>query len=189
MADKVFQNNAGLAAVLEDKIFHSDIEDGSDGSAPVGIIPPWRSVHMASILYALDLMAQAQATHAKTIETNKIMYKRSQRRHARVVGGAVGVARDWPMDCYDEAYWKGLSKFEQDTISKVSKVGIEEIADKLSGHCGKGRQTGSSGPAEQGSSSRAQKRPQAPIPEGTPVVDEGRMIEAPPGPSGSMHVD
>ena len=185
MADKVFVANTGLAMVLEDSNCHSDIEDGPDGTAPVGIVAPWRSVQLSSILHNLDHMVQAQTTHPKTIETNKSMYKRSKRNHTKVVGGAVGVPRDWPIDCYDETFWKGLSKFEQETISKSPRVGIQEISNKLAAHCGKGHQ---GGPPDRNSASKGKGQCQPLGAEGSPVIDESRMIDA-PGPSGSMNVD
>lgn len=185
MADKVFAANTGLAVVLEDSNCHSDIEDGPEGTAPIGIVAPWRSVQLSSILYNLDHMVQAQTTHPKTIETNKSIYKRSKRNHTKLIGGAVGVARDWPIDCYDKTFWKGLSKFEQDTISKIPRVGIQEISDRLAAHCGKGHQ---GGPPDQSSASQGKRRCHPSGAEGSSQIDESRMIEA-PRPSGSMNVD
>ena len=189
MADKVSQDFLQLALVFEDESCPSGIKDGPDGSAPVSIVPPWQIVHLSSILHNLNLTVLAQATHPKTIETKKTMYKRSKRKHAQTVGGAVGVACDWPVDCSDETFWKGLSEFEQDTISKTPKTGTQAIADKLSGHCGKGKETSSGGPVDKGSSSQGKKQYQSPEAKGTPAVDESRMIEAPLGRSGSRNLD
>ena len=157
MAEKVFQDSLQLVLVLEDERCHSGIKDGPDGSAPVSIVPPWQSVHLSSILHNLNLMVLAQAIHPKIIETNKTMYKISQCKHTQTSGGAVGVVCDWPVDFYDELFWKGLSKFEQDTISKTPKTGIQGIAYKISGHCGKGQETSSCGLVDKGSSSQGKK--------------------------------
>ncbi|OAV86854.1 hypothetical protein PTTG_29695 [Puccinia triticina 1-1 BBBD Race 1] len=182
MGDKVFHNLPQLAVVLEDKRCHSDIEDGPDGANPISVFPAWRSVHLTEILHNLDQMVQAQATHHKTIETNKKMYARSARNHAKTVGGAIGVARDWPKDCYDQGFWNGLSKFEQDTLSKIPEVNIAQIAQGLTQICRRGNHTGSSGPSDGGVTSRGQKR----------VQSEERnddQVGGVPGASGGMHVD
>ena len=184
MADKVFQNNAQLAVVLEDKDCHSDIEDGPDGSAPICLFPAWWSIHLTEVLYSLDKMVQTQATHQKTIETHKKMFARSKQNHSNSVGGVVGVARDWPKDCYDQGYWNGLSQFEQDTISKVPAVNIEEISKTLANQCQKGNQTSGGGGAapDQGTTSRGKKRVQSP-------AAEVNVVGGVAGPSGSMNVD
>ncbi|KAA1131549.1 hypothetical protein PGTUg99_030135 [Puccinia graminis f. sp. tritici] len=158
MADKVFHDIPQLAVVLEDNYCHSDIEEGSGGNNPVSLFPPWRSVSLTKILHNLNRMVQAQATHHKTIETNKKMYARSARNHAKTVGGAIGVSRDWPIDCYDQAFWKGLSKFEQDTLSKTPAIKISDIAEVLAGLCRKGSNTQPSGPSDTSASTRGQKR-------------------------------
>ncbi|OAV87740.1 hypothetical protein PTTG_07652 [Puccinia triticina 1-1 BBBD Race 1] len=182
MADSVFHEIPQLAVVLEDNDCHSDIEDGPDGGNPISVFPPWRSIHLTEILHHLDRMVQVQATHHKTIETNKKMYARSARNHKKNVGGPIGVARDWPNDCYDQAFWRGLSKFEQDTISKVDKVDIENLALGLTKLCRTGHNTGTSGPPDRGGTGGAQKRRQShDHSEGT-----GGGV---PGPSGSMNVD
>ena len=189
MADKIFKNNPGLAVVMEDKLCHSDIEDGPNGKAPVGKVAPWRSVHLTTVLHSLDKMVQAQATHPKTIMSNQNMYNRSARYHSKVIGGAVGVAHDWPIDCYDLTFWNGLSKFEQETISRVPAVNIHEIADQLSKNCAKGPPTGPSRPPDQGSTSHGKRRHQRPEAEGTLLDDESQRIEAKLSVSGSMNVD
>ncbi|KAA1075791.1 hypothetical protein PGTUg99_010413 [Puccinia graminis f. sp. tritici] len=74
------------------------------------------------------------------------------------VGGAIGVSRDWPIDCYDQAFWKGLSKFEQDTLSKTPAIKIADIAEVLAGLCRKGSNTKPSGPSDTSASTRGQKR-------------------------------
>jgi hypothetical protein len=158
MADKVFHDIPQLAVVLEDNDCHSDIEEGSGENNPVSLFPPWRSVSLTEILHNLDRMVQAQATHHKTIETNKKMYARSARNHAKTVGGAIGVSRDWPIDCYDQGFWKGLSKFEQDTLLKTPEIKIEGISEILAGLCRKGSNTHPGGPSEGSASTQGQKR-------------------------------
>ncbi|EFP92114.2 uncharacterized protein PGTG_17419 [Puccinia graminis f. sp. tritici CRL 75-36-700-3] len=110
--------------------------------------------------------------------TNKKMYARSARNHAKTVGGAIGVSRDWPIDCYDQAFWKGLSKFKQDTLSKTPAIKITDIAEVLAGLCRKGSNTQPSGPSDTSASSRGQKQLQ---------LHEAAGSDA--GPSRPMNVD
>ncbi|EFP89721.2 uncharacterized protein PGTG_15377 [Puccinia graminis f. sp. tritici CRL 75-36-700-3] len=129
VADQIFKGIPQLAVVLEDKDCHSDIEDAQEGVNPVRVFPGYRSIHLTNILHNLDRMVQAQTTHHKKIETNKKMYARSASNHAPTVGGAIGVARDWPIDCYDETFWKcsaNLSvtlsqKYRQSTFNSLRK--------------------------------------------------------------------
>ena len=133
-------------------------------------------------------MIQAQATNPKAIETNKAMYKWSKQDHARNGGGTIGIAHDWPLDCYDTLFWNGLSTFEQEMISKVPAIGIQEISNELSKRCGTSQQSSSSGPPDHSSASRGKKQGQTPAAVG-PVTEEIRMISGPLTTSGSMNVD
>ncbi|KAA1132271.1 hypothetical protein PGTUg99_006178 [Puccinia graminis f. sp. tritici] len=183
VADQIFKGIPQLAVVLEDKDCHSDIEDAQEGVNPVRVFPGYRSIHLTNILHNLDRMVQAQTTHHKKIETNKKMYARSASNHAPTVGGAIGVARDWPIDCYDETFWKGLSQFERDTISKVPAVNIQQLAETLAEMCRRGTSSRSSGQPDQGVTSRGQKRGQ--LGDG----HDGGEVGGVAGPSGSMNID
>jgi hypothetical protein len=182
VADGVFRNNHQLAVVLEDKDCHSDIEDAPGNVPPVSLFPPWRSLHLTRILHHLDSMAQDQATHYKTIKTNNQVYGRSARNHGKYVGGTTGVAQNWPIDCYDQTFWDGLGKYQQDIISTVPPINIQQIAENMGKMCGKTRPAAPSGSGDQGTSSRGQKRPKdkgkengegpsEKVPDGTMVVD------------------
>ena len=161
MADSIFQHKHQLALVLEGKDCHSDIEDAPAANlSPVSVSPPWQSVHLTSILHNLYCMVQAQATHHKTIETNKRVYARSNCKHASGGIGIIRVARDWPTDCYNQTFWNGLSQFEREAVSSVPPIGSEAIAEQLTQRCGRGSQHSSSGVTPATGGNRAQKRQQ-----------------------------
>ena len=85
-------------------------------------------------------------------------------------------------------YWKGLTKIEQDTISKIPEVNIKEITKNMTKHCGKGPQPSSSGPPHQSATSRGKKQYQALAANSTSILEETTKIGG-TGLSGSMNVD
>ncbi|KNZ46961.1 hypothetical protein VP01_679g1 [Puccinia sorghi] len=97
-----------------------------------------------------------------------------QRKHAKVIGGAVGVAHDWQTDFYEEIYWKGL-------------INIKDIAKRMGKTFGGGQQLGSSGPPNQSSTSQGKKRFQSTDAGNNPAIHDSIMSEA--GPGSSMNVD
>ena len=182
VADGVFQNKHQLAVVLEDKDCHSNIEDAPGNVPPVSLFPPWCSLYLTQILHHLDGMEQDQATHHKTIKTNNQLDGWSARNNGKFVGGMIGVAQNWPINCYDQTFWKGLGKYKQDIISTVPPINIQQIANNMGKLCGKNIPAAPSGSGEQGTSGCGQKRPKSKekdnvgggletVPDGTTVVD------------------
>ena len=116
------------------------------------------------------------------------MYAHSAHNHTKSTGEAIGVVHDWPLNCYDETYWKALSQLEQDMISKIPAANMHKIAKKLSKNSARGQQNSSSGPPGQRSTSWGKNQYQSPPGGSTQIVGESRLIEG-PAPSGSMNVD
>lgn len=83
------------------------------------------------------------------------------------------------MDCYAKVWWDGLSKFEQDTVSKVPAFGLEELAHGLDQMMSKTGQQSHPTPGPSNTSAPAKKRGRSPNNPGAPVVSGG----------GSMNVD
>ena len=119
---------------MERKECGSDIEDAGKGLAPVGVVGDWRSDDLTTILHCLDKMVIAQAQHPKTIAANHNLYTRSTRtfKHTK---GIVGVPRGLPINCYSQSYWKQLSGFERDTVSKVPAMDLKTIAENMRKLC------------------------------------------------------
>lgn len=112
-----------------------------------------------AVCTSLDGMAQDQATHHKTIETKNQVYGRSERNHGKFVGRTIGVAQNWPIDCYNQTFWNGLGKYPQDIISTVLPINIQQIAKNMGNMCGKTTPAAPSGLGDQGTSGCGHKRP------------------------------
>ena len=82
------------------------------------------------MLHFFDKMVIAQAEHHKTKSVNDRIYGRSGSRFHHFKG-INNVPRGFPQDCYAKAWWDTLTKFEQDTISKVAPLGIEKMEQEL----------------------------------------------------------
>ena len=131
MATKVFPQKLDLAAVVEHKDCVSDIEEAANPThLPVRKIGSWREHSLTQVLHYLDKMTQAEATHHKTIAVNNQVYGRSESK-IYSCKGINQVPRNLPQDCYSRLWWDSLTKFEQETVSKVAPCGIKNIKNKL----------------------------------------------------------
>jgi len=176
MAAKVYPTNHQLGAVLEHKGCVSDIEEAEKkDEAPVRRIPDWRAHSLTTTLHHFDTMVMAQAVHHKTKSINSQVYGRlaTKFRHTK---GLNKVPRNLPLDCYAKVWWDGLSKFEQDTVSKVPAFGLEELAkavDNLMSKTSK-KTAPTAGPSN--TLAAATKRVRSPKKTGAPGVSgEGSM--------------
>ena len=131
MATKVFPQKLDLAAVVEHKDCVSDIEEAANPThLPVRKIGSWREHSLTQVLHYLDKMTQAEATHHKTIAVNNQVYGRSESK-IYSCKGINQVPRNLPQDCYSRLWWDSLTKFEQETVSKVAPCGIKKIEEEL----------------------------------------------------------
>ncbi|OAV86736.1 hypothetical protein PTTG_29750 [Puccinia triticina 1-1 BBBD Race 1] len=137
MVGQLFKTNIQLCNIVEQKECGSDIEEGGRNTAPISLIPDWRSNDLTAILHCLDKMNMARGVHHKTIAANEKLYTRSK-RNFQSNKGIVGVPRGLPLDAYSKLYWSKLSPFERDTISKVPAIGLDVIAKNLQQICNRG---------------------------------------------------
>ncbi|OAV87600.1 hypothetical protein PTTG_29367 [Puccinia triticina 1-1 BBBD Race 1] len=182
MVDKLFKDNISLANIIENKECGSDLEDGDGDVAPASRIPDWRSLDLTNILHSLDKMFIAQGQHHRTIAANETLYARSH-RNFKITKGLKGVPRGLPLDCYSPMFWKGLSSFEQETISKTPAIGLNVIAQNLKQKCTPQAALGPSGTGRAASSSTGLGGLDA-----RGGTTPGGQSDDPTG-GGSMHVD
>ena len=122
-------------------------------------------------------MVMAQAVHHKTKSINNQVYGRSATKF-RHTKGIEKVPRNLPIDCYAKVWWDGLSKFEQETVSKLPALGLEDLASGLDKMMLKGGQQSQSQPTAGPSNTcaTAKKRGRSGKDTGAPGVSgEGSM--------------
>ncbi|OAV97334.1 hypothetical protein PTTG_07235 [Puccinia triticina 1-1 BBBD Race 1] len=174
----MFPKNVALAYVVEQKQCGSDIEDGPGNDAPISLVPDWQSDHLNSVLQCLDKMVITQAQHHKTVSTNERLYTQSKRNFKRTKG-PLGVPRGLPLDCYSTTYWKTLSQYKQQTISKAPACGLDIISHKLK----------DLGMRNGGSASHPPPATAPPAQHSVPVASGSMTAGGNTGVGGSMNVD